>query len=256
MLRVKRADYQSNESAEILATNARRTDIVALRYRIQQYVRRPAAFLPTQRNRPLTRPKTLPEHERMAIAAEVVQLLSQVDELGRRRWTTVSLGQACGGLRHETIRLARSSAGVGPAVRDAIVQLTGLTMDQLLQKHHFDPGTTSASRSGAFGAFTPTPTFAVQSPSPSYSGAMAVPDRVVIGRQVIAALQADGFARGDAQNAVSEILFNEEVTEILELYRKGRAILEGKRAVEQAQATGARSVAEHTKAQKSAARKR
>ena len=57
---------------------------------------------------------------------------------------------------------------------------------------------------------------------------MAVPDRVVLGRQVIAALQADGFARQDAQRAVSDILFNEDVTDILELYRKGRAILENK----------------------------
>jgi len=203
----------------------------------------------------LTRPKTLPEHERTAIAAEVVQLLSQVDELGRRKWTTVSLGQALGGLRHETIRLARTSAGVGPAVRDAILKLTGLTVDQLLQKHHVEPGTTSAGRS-AFGAFTPTPAFGLQSPTPTYSGTMVVPDRVVLAKQVIAALQDDGLAREEAQYAVSEILFNEEVADVLTLYRKARARVEGKRAVEKSQATSSRAVTELAKPQKSLVRKR
>jgi len=173
----------------------------------------------------------------MAIAAEVVHLLSEVDELGRRKWTTVSLGQACGGLRHETIRLARVSAGVGPAVHDGILRLTGLTMDQLLRKHHVDPGSMGNGRPGKVGSLTLGPASIRCSPKPSYSGAIAAPDRVALGRQAISVLQADGFERVDALHAVGQIVFSEEVVDILELYRKGRAILDARKAADDVRAT-------------------
>ena len=206
-------------------------------------------------SQPVTRPKAIPEHERIAIAAEVVQLLSQVDELGRRRWTTVSLGQACGGLRHETIRLARSSAGVGPSVRDAILSLTGTTMDQLLQRHAFDAGTNSRTRLSTLGAYTPSPNSTISSPnlnrsglSASQSSALPVPDRIALGRQVIVALQADGFDRVKAQHAVSDVLFSEEVTDILELYRKSRAaLLAAQEAEEAPKAQGSRANSKQSK---------
>ena len=166
----------------------------------------------------MTRPKTHPEHERMAIAAEVVQLLSQVDELGHRRWTTVSLGQALGGLRHETIRLARSSAGVGPAVHDAILRLTGLTMGQLLQKHRIEPGVANRGRAQTLSASKASRRATIQPSSAGDAGAGAVPDGVELGKQVTSALEADGFARRDAVRAVGEILCGGEIKDILELY--------------------------------------
>lgn len=195
------------------------------------------------------RRKVLPDHEQEAIAAEVNSLLAQKDASGARVWTATSLGQACGGLTHEAIRLARNPAGVGPAVREGLLLLLGTTMEQLLAKHgiaarptHLEtmvvplavrgasvaarrgsaPGTAvppnrpgsraAASNSGATSTASTAPT--------SVSGAQ---DRIGLARNVIAALEEDGVSRETAQHYVGKVVFEESWTDQLDLYRRACA---------------------------------
>lgn len=185
------------------------------------------------------RRKTLPAHERAAIAAEIVQLLSQIDALGRRRWTTVTLGHACGGLTHETIRLARTPAGVGPSVREAICAFTGLTIQQLMQKHGVAPSTDGASFGGSHATFqSVTPSGIAVTSLTTPSGFMPIPDRIALAKSVIAALEQDGVERATAQQAVSAVVFEQEFSSELDLYRKARFILEAGAASEAVASVG------------------
>lgn len=197
------------------------------------------------------RRKVLPDHEQEAVAAEVNELLAQRDPCGARMWTAASLGQACGGLTHEAIRLARSPTGVGPAVREGLLLLLGISMDQLLAKHgivarptHLEtrvvplaaraasppsrrgsaPRTAvapprSGQRSTAIGSGgTPAP-----SPLAASQGAADPQDRITIARGVIAALEQDGVPRETAQRYVGSVIFEEDCTSELDLYRRACA---------------------------------
>ncbi|HET9955055.1 MAG TPA: hypothetical protein VFQ61_11150 [Polyangiaceae bacterium] len=77
----------------------------------------------------------VPEPERRAVAAEIRALLQAEDETGRRLWTQTSLGERCGGVSQQMIYLAQEPDGVGPSVRDGLLDFTGMTMHQLLEKH-------------------------------------------------------------------------------------------------------------------------
>ena len=87
-----------------------------------------------------TKRRCVPEHEREAIALEIRELLKARDATGHRLWTQSSLGEHCGGLPQQMIYSAQEPDGVGPSVRDGILRLTGLTVEQLLGKHEIDPG--------------------------------------------------------------------------------------------------------------------
>lgn len=76
--------------------------------------------------------KQVPEPERTAISQEIRRLLSERDDDGKRVWSQESLGAAAGGLSQESIRRALKPSGVGPAVRDGILKVLGVTMDGLL----------------------------------------------------------------------------------------------------------------------------
>lgn len=163
--------------------------------------------------------RALPEHERQAVAAEIRMLLTQRDEHMRRIWTTESLGKACGDITHETIRRARDPSGVGPAVRQAILAVTGQTMEQLMAKHGVTAGGTPLPLLPDVAAERP-PMATATTP-----GAV-VHDRLVSARKVLEALEEDGFPREFARGAVGAIAIDSEWDGELDLYRKARAILE------------------------------
>ena len=171
------------------------------------------------------------------------QLLAQVDPAGRRTFTLSSLGSACGGLTHETIRLARSPDGVGPTVRDGILGLTGLTLEQLMQKHGI-PAPVTLHRAPTPGFASATPSYSAQGMTPM--GGFPVPDRVLLAKNVIEALARDGFTRDVAQATVSDILFNgqREWVDVLDLYQQARQNLEARSKLPPSAASGERAVAD------------
>jgi hypothetical protein len=157
----------------------------------------------------------LPDYERRIIAAEVAHLLTVADgRTGKRQWNTVTLGEACGGLKHETIRLARDPEGVGPAVRDGVLALTRTTLEQLARKHGIP-----SPYSGAPTASEQTTT-AVSAAGPT----MVIPDKVLSAKNVLEALERDGLSRQAARQAVSEVIFDQEWVSEAELYRQARAL--------------------------------
>jgi hypothetical protein len=84
--------------------------------------------------------KKVPEEERIAIAAQVRELLSTEEEIDarpgsfRRVWTQASLGLACG-VAQETLRRSIEPTGVTPAVRAGILKISRLSIDELMKRH-------------------------------------------------------------------------------------------------------------------------
>lgn len=194
------------------------------------------------------RRKILPDHEQEAIAAEINALLDERDARGARVWTATSLGQACGGLTHEAIRLAKNPAGVGPAVRDGLLVLLGTTMDQLMAKHGIaarpthsertviplaSRGTPAPTRASSApgtpapptrsGGITASSTAAPPPPSSSSAADSGAHDRIALALRVINALVEDGASREIAQHFVGKVVFEESWTDVLDLYRRACA---------------------------------
>lgn len=176
--------------------------------------------------------RSVPEHERQAIAAEVEELLGQRNEKMQRIWTTTSLGQACGELTPEAIRKARHPDGVGPAVRLAIVNVTGLTIEQLMQKHGITPPPSAGTGTPARGYRSPLSTTSLQGNAVLRTA-----------RAVFELLVADGYPRDRARAAVGELATFGEWTTEMELYRQTRAELERNGVRPQLETTAERVIA-------------
>jgi len=86
--------------------------------------------------RRMTDRKQVPADQRAAITAEIRRLLSLADARGKPVWSQGRLGAAANGISQETIRKANESpSGVGPAVRDGILKVSGVSMAELLHRH-------------------------------------------------------------------------------------------------------------------------
>jgi hypothetical protein len=178
--------------------------------------------------------KTVPDHERAAIAAEIDALLRLRDDEGDRLWTTAKLAAACDDLSIETIRKAREPSGVGPAVREAILAVTGASMEELMRKHGVEASDAPRLRrldeiSAAHGTAT----------ARTGTGASAANDRLLIARKVWTLLEEDGFERETARGVVGSVALEDDWETELDLYRRVRAALEAA-----SRQTGERSRAE------------
>ncbi len=78
--------------------------------------------------------KQVPLEEREAVTQALRVLLDDRDSAGKRVWSQASLGKRLGGLSQEAVRKAKDDpSGVGPAVRDGLLNLLGLTARELVE---------------------------------------------------------------------------------------------------------------------------
>lgn len=160
-----------------------------------------------QRAHAVVRAPNLPVFERMAIAAAVRTLLTEYDERERRRWTAASLASACGGISPSTIRRACAADGVGPTVRAAILRFTGLSMEQLMQRHGVRPP-------------LPLEAMIASQVGPVTLRSASGRDRLRLANQVFEALLSDGFAREPVLRALDAALDQDDWETALDLYRR------------------------------------
>jgi hypothetical protein len=89
---------------------------------------------------------------RVAISRQIRELLSSTDgETGERLYTQQSLG-AKFGVSQETIRRAQEPDGVTPAIRDAVLQLPGNSVERLLERYKHDIDSAHPDRLTRFAA--------------------------------------------------------------------------------------------------------
>ncbi|HET9955908.1 MAG TPA: hypothetical protein VFQ61_15465 [Polyangiaceae bacterium] len=214
------------------------------------------------------REKVLPEAERVAIAAEIRELLALRDQFGRRYWTQASLGEACGGLSQQVIYLAQQPNRVGPAVRDALLQVLKVPMSQLLEKHRplidapEEKSTARKKRGEPSGKEKGKEQIGNPRTAPR-GGPAPLPARVLLDpleayRKVMEALQEDGYEQNDIRLVLAQVAF--EFTEspsipgtaedILRVYRAARGMLEPQRRARGSSKQGSASGVRVTKSRR------
>jgi hypothetical protein len=77
--------------------------------------------------------KLVPTAHRVVIAEELRGLLAE-ESNGEKKYTQASLGRALGGISQEAVRKALHPEGVGPAVRDGLLALLGVTIEELFER--------------------------------------------------------------------------------------------------------------------------
>lgn len=77
--------------------------------------------------------KQVPQEERIAIARALQHLTNQRDEFGKRTWSQFSIGSKLG-VSQESARRALSPVGVGPAIREGIEALMGMSIDEIVSR--------------------------------------------------------------------------------------------------------------------------